>query len=78
MSTRWLVADQCLHVADLTPLSVEDSLDQKNLRGIKDKRKRLCVQTQCSLTAPHTDICIICELYKGCLYRPALPQHRLW
>ena len=26
----------CLHVADLTPLSVEDSLDSKSLHGIKD------------------------------------------
>lgn len=25
----------CLHVADLTPSSVEDSLDQENLLGIK-------------------------------------------
>ena len=25
-----------LHVADLTPPSVEDSLDRENLRGIKD------------------------------------------
>ena len=39
------VAPACLHVADLTPPSVEDSLDQKSLRGgIKDKRQQRCVQ----------------------------------
>ena len=35
----------CLLVADLTPPSVEDSLDHKSLRGgIKDKRQQRCVQ----------------------------------
>lgn len=38
------VGQNSLQVADLTPLSVEDSLDQKNLPGIKEKRKWLCVQ----------------------------------